>query len=226
MNIAIYTLTRDRIDYSKRAFALLKERAGMAYDHYIVDNGSKDGTAQWLAENRSEFYLVNFFSVNKGLAAGGNEALDMIAYSGKQYDLIIKMDNDCEVVTDNILVEIATLYGQVEKPMMLSPQVTGINRQPKRSYYLDIWPPYKIGVTGHIGGIFLCLNAPLFLSYRYPLNIPLASGDDSSISDWVYTQRLIVGYIENLVVHHMDTTDGQVEKYPEYFKRKWKEEYT
>ena len=49
--IAVYTLTRDRIEYTKECFAMLESKAGIEYDHYIVDNGSQDGTVEWLKEN-------------------------------------------------------------------------------------------------------------------------------------------------------------------------------
>jgi len=33
-----------------------------------------------------------------------------------------------------------------------------------------------------------------------------------------------MGYIEDLIVEHMDSTEGQKKKYPKYFKRKYGEE--
>jgi len=42
MKIAIYTLTGDRLEYTKYCFDLLQKKAGYSYDHYIADNGSTE----------------------------------------------------------------------------------------------------------------------------------------------------------------------------------------
>lgn len=223
MKIAVFTLTRDRLFYTQHCFKVLREKAGYDFDHYIVDNGSTDGTQSWLLDNRKQWKGLKIYSTNRGLCAGNNTALDMIRKSGIKYDLIIKFDNDCEIISDNILAEIVVLYEQTTRSMLLSPRVTGINRQPNRSYIERAFTR-PIGVTNHIGGLFACCNADLYLQYTYPDNLPLASGDDSAFAYWVYQQTLIVGYIEDLVVNHFEGSQGQNLRYPQYFERKWKEE--
>lgn len=54
MNIAVYTLTRDRIEYTQRSFAALRENAGCEFVHVIVDNGSEDGTVDWILKYAEE----------------------------------------------------------------------------------------------------------------------------------------------------------------------------
>jgi GT2 family glycosyltransferase len=73
MKIAIYTLTRDRIEYTKKCFQSLQENAGYSYDHYIIDNGSKDGTADWLKEGNYTKVIYN--PENVGISNGSNQAL-------------------------------------------------------------------------------------------------------------------------------------------------------
>jgi GT2 family glycosyltransferase len=46
MNVAVLTLTRDRLPYTQHCFATLKENAGCDYDHIVLDQGSTDGTAE------------------------------------------------------------------------------------------------------------------------------------------------------------------------------------
>lgn len=223
MNIAVFSLTRDRLYYTQRAFALLREKAGHPFGHYVVDNGSEDGTREWLLSNPHPFAGLHFNTENRGLAISNNQGLNMIAASGVQYDLIARMDNDCECQSDSIVAQMVEVYQAATKPMLLSPRVTGINRQPKRGVVLNIGG-HRIGVTNHIGGLFHWLNADLYLSYRYPLDIPKASGDDSALSYWVYQQGYPVGYVEDLVVEHAEGTDNQALRYPEYFERKFREE--
>ena len=131
MKIAIYTLTRDRLEYTKHCFDTLRDKAGMDYDHYIADNGSTDGTAQWLQENEIRFKKVILLPENVGISVGSNMMLDEIFKS--EYDIIVKMDNDCEVWTKNILKHVSQLVAAMKETkmqMILSPRVEGINKQP------------------------------------------------------------------------------------------------
>src|SRR5258708_14063597 len=106
MRIAVYSITRDRLDYTKHCFASLREKAGQDFDHYLWDNHSEDGTKEWLLANLDDFAYVNLAASNYGIAQASNELIKVIKQRGP-YDLIIKMDNDCEVVSDDILAKIA-----------------------------------------------------------------------------------------------------------------------
>lgn len=221
--VAVFTLCRDRLFYTQHCFRLLHEKSGYPIDHYIINNGSEDSTTEWLIDNLELFKYVFFSEKNLGLCAGNNMALHLIRNSGIKYDLIAKFDNDAEVISDNIVAEMVALYKQLKKPALLSPRVTGISKQPKRSYTVNDYSR-PIGVTNHIGGLFAWCNADLYLKYTYPDNLPLARGDDSAFAYWVYQKKFIVGYVEDLVVNHFESSDGQFRRYPDYFSRKWKEE--
>ena len=67
MKIAIYTLTRDRLLYTKQTFVSLWEHAGYPFDHFIVDNGSTDGTPEWLTENAGRFRALLLQPENPGI---------------------------------------------------------------------------------------------------------------------------------------------------------------
>lgn len=226
--IAVYTLTRERLEYTERSFALLKKKAGMEYDHFVVDNGSKDATPEWLRKHGINFKHLILNEVNEGISVGSNMALQAIREAeeagGFKYDLIIKMDNDCEIATDTIFERICHLYealGEEWNKYLLSPRVEGINTQPRRLNEL----PHNIGQTSIVGGLFHIVPRRIYEEYgAYPLNVPKAKGQDDDFCAWANRQGFIVGYIEDLLVKHMDTTDGQCQKFPEYFKRKWKEE--
>src|SRR3972149_4932943 len=101
MRIAIYTLTRDRFEFTKHCFETLWEKADYQYDHYIVDNGSEDETKTWLAANVERFKRVLSLPKNIGISKGSNVALGEIFK--QEYDIVAKFDNDCEVITPKIL---------------------------------------------------------------------------------------------------------------------------
>jgi GT2 family glycosyltransferase len=229
LRIAIYTLTRDRLEYTKHCFKSLSKNAGMDYDHYVLDNGSTDGTAEWLKDQPTSDrggcqFKAFLLPENIGISAGSNMMLDEIFKS--DYDLIIKMDNDCEVWHDNILVTVSTIFqalNNANQQMVLSPRVSGISRQPHRARYIDIIA-HPIGITGIIGGLFHIVPAEIYKQYRYPLQLPKAWGQDDDFCEWLRLKDIPKGYIEDVVVNHYETSDGQAARYPAYFERKWKEE--
>jgi len=222
MKVAIYTLTRDRLDYTKHCFGRFREKAGYPYDHFVVDNYSVDGTREWL--KTQEFKEVLLLDENKGISRGSNLAVDMIIRG--DYDLIIKMDNDCEVVSNKILSRVVSLYEGIkpfDKNYVLSPYVHGIKKQPIRARHFGL-SGFRIGITAIVGGLFHIVQRKVYEGYRYPETLPLAWGQDDDFCGWVKDNGGNVGYIEGLEVNHYETTAGQAQRYPDYFERKWKEE--
>lgn len=230
MKIAVYSLTRDRIEYTRRSFASLQEKAGVPYDHFVFDNGSEDGNPEWLqgwlTEECRNTRVVIFGEKNYGIAIAANRLLDAIRKRGTSYDLVIKMDSDCEVITPNILGQITEVFGAMQDhgpTWILSPRVEGIVNQPRRVRANRI-AGRRIGITGMVGGLFLCAPASVYEEFRFPEDLPKARGCDSALCHWLRQRGGETGYVEGLVVNHMDTTDGQAKKYPEYFARKRIEE--
>ena len=223
MRIAVYTLTRDRLEYTMAAFASLREKAGVPFDHFVVDNGSEDGTPDWLTYN----YRPRWFKLlpeNIGIGKAANLALNAMQIDN--YDLIIKFDNDCRVISCNVLGQLTAVYQEIRKlarDFALSPRVEGINRQPRRGRYL-VCAGHSIGLTGHIGGLFLALPAKVYRLYRFPTDLPKARGYDSNLCVFAKQFGAQIGYVESLLVEHIDGTDAQARKYPAYFERKREEE--
>jgi glycosyltransferase involved in cell wall biosynthesis len=222
VKIAVISLARDRLDYSRVCFESLRNNAGTDYDHYVLDNGSTDGTSQWLqAESRaSRLHDVTYRRDNAGISRGLNSLLDRL--DPAVYDVIVKFDNDCEVVTPNTLRDIAALthkYG-----LLLSPEIHGLRN-----------PPATIGGTplslggqlvdekAQIGGIFLAAPASLYESFRYSESNPTWGQDDVEVCAHWRRQGGKCGYVRGYVANHYLTTDGQWADQPAYFDRKQEE---
>lgn len=223
MKVAIITLTRDRLAYTKRSFKSLKENAGYPYQHFVIDNGSTDGTVAWLKKQK-DLDILYFNKENEGISKSMNKALKYILT--KDYDLIIKMDNDCEIISSDILKELVSVYESIPPffiQFMLSPRVEGLNFQPQRIDQMEI-AGHRIGITKIIGGIFQPMLTRQYKLYSYDESLAKAKGQDEDLNAWFQKMGGSVGYIEDLVVEHMDTTEGQKKQYPEYFKRKYTEE--
>jgi GT2 family glycosyltransferase len=75
------TLTRERLDYTKHCFRSLKENAGCVYDHYVLDQGSTDGTPEWLLSDP----LLDVLAVdeNIGCCRGWNALVELAMFTGR-----------------------------------------------------------------------------------------------------------------------------------------------
>lgn len=234
MRIAVYSLTRDRLDYTKHCFTTLQRRAGIPFHHFVIDNGSQDGTVDWLTNeyaprwgaankypNRVSVYPMG---ENLGISKASNFALDEIGID--DYDLTCKIDNDCEVVYPTILARIARFYENIP-PLaggyMVSPRVEGINKQPTRARETMI-DDVRLGIVGLVGGLFHVVPTQEYWQFRYNTSLAKARGQDEQVCAWFRNRGGHIAYMEDLIVNHYETTDGQAQRYPEYFERKWKEE--
>lgn len=206
--IAVYTLTRDRLEYTKRMFEQLKN-CGVKYDHYILDNGSKDGTMDWLVHQ--DIKDLTYFKKNMGIWAGIQKILNLTRRF-REYDYVVKIDNDMEFPYDNWLKELIDKYEENDFDI-LSPFVQGIcsgkGGVPRLGY------ENGIGIVPHVGGAAL-LTIPEYYDEDVPLDKPKAQGWDT----W-FCEGLKCGIVEKIIVKH--NTKEQEKNMKWYYKRKKKE---
>lgn len=225
MRVALLTLTRDRLIYTQACFKALWEHAGYPFDHFVIDNGSKDGTAVWLQDHAPRFARLICNPDNAGISAAANHALDLIAAAGA-YDLVLTFDNDCLVTTELLLARLVEIYaclGGAYAKWILAPRVTGIINQPARANHVQL-AGHRVGRTAIVGGLCQVLPGNFVPGWRYPTNIPRAKGHDSSLCAYAKSIGYEVGYVEDLTVEHYETTAGQQARFPAYFARKLLEE--
>lgn len=215
MNIAVLTLTRDRLDYTKHCFAALEENAGTEYEHWVLDQGSSDGSAAWLHEWSTGNRRVLFGLENVGISRGTNHLLD--ALGSHDFDVIIKADNDCELTTPDTLADIAYLvhtYG-----LLLSPVIRGLRQPPA-----TLGKPLSLGgqlvdEKAQIGGIFLAAPASLYDDFRYSESNPAWGNDDVEVCAYWRAQGGKCGYVQGYEANHFLGTEGQWADQPAYFAR-------
>lgn len=214
--IAVFTVTKDRMAYTRRTFEGLHAGAGTAFDHFVVDNGSTDGTAAYL-RSHPRLAAVRFNEQNCGISVAWNQALEMI---GNGYDYVVKVDNDCESVTEGWLGTVIRLCEIMQRRAVLSPFVDGLreNRGGAPRYGSLTVDGHEIGLTEHLGGISLAAPAEAYEGFRLPEYLTLRGGQDHVFSTDVRRRGFTLGYVEDVSVCHMDTTEGQHARYPDYFR--------
>jgi glycosyltransferase involved in cell wall biosynthesis len=210
VNVAVLSLTRDRLAYTKHCFQTLADNAGCDYQHYVVDQGSTDGTEDWLlAQDELD---VTVLGMNVGICPALNYLLEAI--QDDEYDVVVKFDNDCELLTPNTLRDVCEATLKLDA--ILSPHIHGLRNTPPTLARLG-----KVSATHGIGGIFMAVPATVFTSgYRHDERNPPWGGDDHDLSAWFRARGGIVGYLDGYHANHYLTTDGQHADNPAYFARK------
>lgn len=221
MRIAVLTLTRDRLPYTQHCFQTLRDNAGCEFDHYVLDQGSQDGTAEWLDDQATFADIVFFHGLkeNIGCCKGWNMLLDWV--EPEHYDAIVCFDNDCEVVTPNTLQKVVDLA--VEYRMILAPRVDGLMYPPPALRRTTI-AGYVLEEAAILGNIFMVIPCFIFteMGFRWDERYAVWDGGES-ITPWFREQGGTCGYIPAFRVNHYKTTLGQVEDIPWYFERRVQE---
>lgn len=218
MRVAVYTLTMNRLLYTEQLLPKAQQTAGFPLDWYVFDQGSTDGTAEWLVSQRPCFKGLVLWPQNIGICAAHNAMAQMLL-AQSCYDLIMKVDNDCEMRTEGWLKAVVEVCSAIEELGVtyyaVSPKVTGIGTPVRRSKQ-EIIAGHAFGHTQIVGGISMCLPARTFAEFRLP-DIPGHTADDSHICRRTKERGGTVGYIEDVEAYHFETTIGQAKRFPEYF---------
>lgn len=219
LKVAIFTLTMDRLDYTKKMSDSMKKNSNYEFDWYVVDNGSKDETVEWLKAHNG-IKKVIFNKQNVGISKASNQALDAI---GGDYDIIIKVDNDCLFLTENWLSETVDLYERQQR-VVISPRVEGLRDSPggvPRTQYVYIGKHF-FGLAPHLGGICIAAPASIYKNFRWEEEDFLHGEQDYVFSQYAITERYLLVYNENIVIEHIEGTAKQEETHPEYFAQRKK----
>jgi len=214
--IAVYTLTRNRLDYTKRALASLEKHAGMKYDHYFWDNGSDDGTYDWLKEHD---YNVIYSEDNKGQQIAANELLRRIKEVTPAYDYILRFDNDCFVMTKDILKRMVKCSKSLKDRAFISPRIVGLKFQPERFAEKTVGK-LKLGFVEILGGICRLHPTKLLNNFHFDVRRPMGIGEAEQIAKFAASRKPVIPmvYIENVFVNHGESTEDQEAKNPDYFR--------
>ena len=147
MTVAAITITYNRIDLTKQTVESFYSKAKIDR-HIFMDNGSTDGTIDYLKSINAEYYELG---VNTGIAFAFREGFKKL--SG--YDFILKLDNDIETVTDDIIELMLQFYRLNGDKFVCSP--VDLNLDPAfapRVRNKTTLNGYNITSVSHTGGAF------------------------------------------------------------------------
>lgn len=219
--VAIYTLTYDRLEMTKKSFDSLHKTAQYPFKHFIVDNGSTDGTKEYLKSYAVAYKAnITFNEDNKGISIASNQALD--AMKSDKPDIIVKVDNDAMFLTDGWLKRMVDLW-KSNRMLVMSTYIQGLRENPggaPREEYGMVKGEY-LGLTRHIGGIVHFADARAYKDFRWSEKDVLHGAQDLELSNYLRAKGYTHGYLENFYCSHGESgTEAQKLQYPSYFERR------
>ena len=148
MSVAAITITYNRLELTKKTVESFYQKTDVDY-HLFIDNGSMDGTKEWLSDSRFDYIsLERNYGITRAFISAF-ESLD------KRYDFILKLDNDIETVTDDIINRMLLFYEKAGLKYVASPidLLLDPNFAPREIKRMNIGG-FRVSVTSHTGGAF------------------------------------------------------------------------
>ena len=100
MKVAAITITFNRLELTKKTIESFYQKTNVDY-HLFVDNHSTDGTQEWIKQY-DHIQLERNYGIAYAFSCGVN------ALEG--YDYILKLDNEIETVTDDIIAKMLKFF--------------------------------------------------------------------------------------------------------------------
>lgn len=229
--ISFYTLAYNRLEYTKRMIESLLASTTEGFQHVIINQSSSDGTREYLDGLKSRYPHIDWEIVhlekNVGLISGQNMAIER-CYG----NLLIKMDNDCRILSKDIDKHLKALYNLIGFDYVISPFPVGLitNLGGAKRYGFEVYYSeetdryYTLGLTHHLGGMFRCIPKKILTQVEawqgYSFEKMGNRREDDFISKKIASSGFKLAYLENdCVVEHQESTLGQHERYcNEYFQ--------
>ena len=144
MKVAAITITYNRLELTKKTLESFYSKTKVDY-HLIVDNGSTDGTLDYIKDYDRLELPRNF-----GISRAFQKAVETLP----ECDYILKLDNDVETVTDEIIEKMVWFLDQ-SKNFCISPVDLLLDKNYKpRVLQKESRNGFKVEYTTHTGGAF------------------------------------------------------------------------
>ena len=206
-HVAVFNLCWNRLHYTKYCFNNLWEKAGMDFDHFVVDNGSTDGTEEWLLKNRHRFKGIIRNEKNLGV---GNAIIQMVMVAReKGYDWFILSSNDIEILTDGFIEKMYKFWGMTKGNYLFSPIIDGITHTIKILETKRI-EDYNVDVVDVTGAVYMACSISLLADYLASVDIWRAN----NFCRFAAKRGIKNLHLTDLKVTHYETTAGQMKRYP------------
>jgi len=205
--------TYNRLEFTKRMLENFFSVTKGPYRLIIVDNGSTDGTKEWLEdlvkENNTIIHL-HFNKENKGIAVGRNQGLLLANKYGSDDEFLATIDNDVElpndwlrkctdIISDNHKLALGVSFESEDFPLVTRNEKT-----------------FQLKKAGNLGTASSIFHRDLHKQIGYFTTDYGLYGEEDA--DFYFRARLVgweLGYIQEKG-NHFDETVVATENYREF----------
>jgi len=197
MTVAAVTITYNRLALTKQTVESFNSKTKVDF-HLFIDNGSTDGTVEYL-QDKDRILLDK----NYGIAYAFREAVLQL----KEYDFILKLDNDIETVTDDIIRRMLQFYEANGNYYICSPVDLNLD-EAFRPISLGKMKKgdYDILLTTHTGGAFQMI--PYQICERMVREYRHLKAGDYMIGKYFRRQGYRPAYLLNLEMKHIGINES------------------
>jgi len=191
MTVAAVTITYNRLDLTKKTVESFYDKTSVDY-HLFIDNGSTDGTQEYLKDFNRILLGRNF-----GIAYAFRDAVKQL----KGYDFILKLDNDIETVTDDIINKMLGFY-EYSRNYVCSPIDLNLDRAYAPEVLTEgVINDYPVKLTTHTGGAFQMI--PYSICERLCMEFKHLKCGDSMIGKYFLRHAYHPCYLLDLEMRHI-----------------------
>ena len=192
MKIAAITITYNRLELTKRTIESFYDKTSVDY-HLFIDNGSTDGTQEYL-KNYNHVLLEK----NYGIAYAFREGVRLL----KGFDLILKLDNDVETVTEDIINKMILFYKLNGLNYVCSPVDLNLDKNYSPAVFgKQVLKGYNAMFTTHTGGAFQI--APYGICQRLCVEFKHLKCGDYMIGKYYRRHAYRPTYLADLQMKHI-----------------------
>lgn len=207
--LSIIVLSYNKYNYSKKTIQNIISVTDVPHELILVDNGSIDGTRQYLknvrGNSKTEHIRLIFNKSNFGVAGGRNSGL-LVA----QGDYLLTVDDDIIVPEgyDKKLIEVCDTISDIG--------ITGVNVEGKRYPVKEIDGVRVQVKKGNLGGGCLCMPRVVFEQVGYYSPDFVYGGEDCDMYERLQVLKRKSVYIESSGKHIDKRENKQYEALKKY----------
>jgi GT2 family glycosyltransferase len=156
VNIGIVTF--NRLSMTKLCIESVFRHTKIPFMMTVVDNGSSDGTQEWLIQNSFPISNIILLDKNIGIAKASN-----ISWKVGPKDYFVKLDNDIVIQEDGWLKELVDLCNTVQNAGAVAHSVEGANYKIKEANGMT----FQLKIEGNLGGCSIMIPKRTFEKLGY-----------------------------------------------------------
>ncbi|MDJ0765530.1 MAG: glycosyltransferase family 2 protein [Myxococcota bacterium] len=213
-------VTYNRLDFTRITLERLLKNTTLPFRLVILDNGSTDGTQDWLKANREGFPFIDklfFFEENLGIGRALNNGM---SYALSQSQRVGRIDNDV-LVPPRWLEDLTAVLESDLNPMVVAGCITDddVAKAQIRNSVPQHVAGLKVYAVDYAGGFLNLYRSDVFDQLGFFPEYPLYGVEDGGLCKAAKGQGERVLVVDNVKVEHLPSFLGEALDYEDFKHR-------